>query len=329
MEDQSSTQTQPEGQGFRSDLDKNFQNSENSGLGQSPVLPQTTVAPVPPVPPKKCFAGSRFQITINNNPDYVFPQIRDYLEKFSAFQYIIACKEKAPTTGHEHMHIFVQYTRTVKLYVRFLKGAHCEKCFGSTPQNIDYIKKDGNIYYEKGEPKVPKHKIDEVWDQFIEDIHNDCIDKDSKMYARFRGYAEERLLELKEMKPYNGKLELKNYWIYGEAGCGKSSLVRQLFPANEIFNKPLNKWWDGYKGQRCVLLEDIDPDRAKILVHHIKIWADRFPFQSEVKCSTRAVCPDDYCLIITSNYSIAECFNERDADAVSRRFCEVAMPFDE
>lgn len=60
MEDKSSSQTQPEGQGFRSDLEQNFQNSENSGLGQSPVLPQTTVAPVPPVPPKKCFAGSRF-----------------------------------------------------------------------------------------------------------------------------------------------------------------------------------------------------------------------------------------------------------------------------
>ena len=321
---QENTQPDQGGQGLGSGVEQNFQ---NSGLGQSPVLPQTTVAPVPIAPPKKCFAGSRFQITINNDPTTIFPEIRDYLEKFGSFQYIIACIEKAPTTGHEHMHIFVQYTRTVKLFVRFLKGAHVEKCFGSTPQNIDYIKKDGNVYYEKGEPKVPKHKIDEVWDQFVEDIHNDCIDKDSKMYARFRGYAEERLLELREMKTYDGKLELKNYWIYGPAGCGKSTLVRQLFPSNEIFNKPLNKWWDGYKGQRCVLLEDIDPDRAKILVHHVKIWADRFPFQSEVKCSTKAVCPDDYCLMITSNYSIDECFNDRDAEAIKRRFCEVEMPF--
>lgn len=326
ISEQSTSETVQGSQGFRSGLEQNFQ---NPGLGQSPVLPQTRDAPVPADPPKKCFAGSRFQITVNNDPTVVWPDIRAYLEKFASFQYIIACIEKAPTTGHEHMHIFVQYNRTVKLYIRFLKGAHVEKCYGSTPQNIDYIKKDGQIYYEKGEPKVPKHKIDEVWDQFIEDIHNDTLDKDSKMYARFRGYAEERLLELKELKPYTGKLELKNYWIYGPAGCGKSSLVRELFNAKEIFNKPLNKWWDGYKGQHCVLLEDIDPDRAKLLVHHLKIWADRFPFQSEVKCSTKAVCPDDYCLIITSNYSISECFNERDAEAVARRFCEVEMPFDE
>lgn len=85
---QENTQPDQGGQGLGSGVEQNFQ---NSGLGQSPVLPQTTVAPVPIAPPKKCFAGSRFQITINNDPTTIFPEIRDYLEKFGSFQYIIAC----------------------------------------------------------------------------------------------------------------------------------------------------------------------------------------------------------------------------------------------
>lgn len=39
---------------------------------------------------------------------------------------------------------------------------------------------------------------------------------------------------------------LTNQWFYGPPGTGKSLGARQENP--EYYDKPLNKWWDDYKG---------------------------------------------------------------------------------
>lgn len=88
-----------------------------------------------------------------------------------------------------------------------------------------------------------------------------------------------------------------------------------------MFIKPINKWWDGYKNQEFVLIEDWDKTH-RILAHHIKIWADRYRFTGEMKGSSRVIRPK--LIVITSNYSIEECFEGPDIAAIKRRFIEVA-----
>jgi len=62
-----------------------------------------------------------------------------------------------------------------------------------------------------------------------------------------------------------------------------------------------------------------------MLVQHLKIWADRYPFTAEVKGSHHAIMPN-FQLVITSNYSIDECFkNEKDREAIKRRITEHIM----
>ena len=89
----------------------------------------------------------RFQITLNEPNKY--EQVKKLL---GDFRYLISCKEKAPETGHEHIHIYVCYSSSKRLSK--LMGAHIELCRGSNKQNIDYIRKNEDIIEEIGTPPV-------------------------------------------------------------------------------------------------------------------------------------------------------------------------------
>lgn len=262
----------------------------------------------------------RFQLTLNEVE--MFESIKEYLVQHPKFRYMIACKENAPTTGHEHIHIYVCFNRPVQLSMKKVHPAHVEKCFGDNKSNVDYIRKDGNVIFECGEPpKGDVGSIEDQWDTLIEQIHTGTVDKDSRMYARYHSYVDKRLHELKPKKTYDGKLKHKNIWISGPPATGKSRAARYC-DDKHIYEKNINKWWDGYEDQKVVLIEDIDPEKAKNLAHHIKLWADRYPFTGEVKGGSIRINPT-YNLIVTSNYSIDDCFNETDAEAIRRRMKEI------
>lgn len=107
------------------------------------------------------------------------------------------------------------------------------------------------------------------------------------------------------------------YWIYGETGTGKSYLSSQRWP--DAFRKPQNKWWDGYKGQKTVILDDLD---TPVLAHYLKIWADSYGCIGECKGNTVSL--QHTTLVITSNYSIEELFlDEKMRGPIARRFKEV------
>jgi hypothetical protein len=99
---------------------------------------------------------------------------------------------------------------------------------------------------------------------------------------------------------------------------GKSYSAREWFP--NLFVKNHNKWWDGYSGQPQVLIDDVDHSDAKWIGNFLKIWADKYAFQSETKGGTLTIRPEK--LIVTSNYSISELFFADNAlfEAISRRF---------
>ena len=77
----------------------------------------------------------------------------NYLRSLSP-NYLLAGREKAPTTGHIHAQMYVQFPFSKPLSIKKLCGAHVEKAKASPEQNIAYCKKEGDIIVEEGAPRL-------------------------------------------------------------------------------------------------------------------------------------------------------------------------------
>lgn len=60
--------------------------------------------------------------------------------------------------------------------------------------------------------------------------------------------------------------ELKNEWHWGPTGTGKSMHVRSTYP--DAYIKGNNIWWDGYAGEKEVIIEEFGP--KQVGGHHLK-----------------------------------------------------------
>lgn len=112
---------------------------------------------------------------------------------------------------------------------------------------------------------------------------------------------------------------VRGVWIYGPPGTGKSHSARHDY-GDDVYIKAQNKWWDGYSGEKIVVLDDYDC--KDVLGHYLKIWADRYACTGEVKGATVQLQHEKF--IVTSNYSISECFPDPVmCAAIRRRFEEI------
>ena len=123
-------------------------------------------------------------------------------------------------------------------------------------------------------------------------------------------------------------LKMKNYWLKGPKGIGKTSwLMTKCEELHvEVYHKNLDKWWNDFiPGEHeVVLIDDFDPNTDLTIKAMLKRWADRYPLHEEVKGGYIQFHCMDFCLCVTSNYSIEECYyGTDDAAPIKRRFLEI------
>lgn len=103
---------------------------------------------------------------------------------------------------------------------------------------------------------------------------------------------------------------------------GKSRKARTDYP--EFYPKLCNKWFDGYRGEKTVIIDDFGLEH-KVLGQQLKIWGDRYGCILETKGG--AVGSNFDKLVVTSQYSIREIWDGdgRTIEALERRFREIHM----
>lgn len=262
------------------------------------------------------------------------------------FAYICGGKEKAPTTGQIHIQgYFELYTSHSLAFLKnnLSKTAHFEQAKGNRKQNIEYCSKEKDlehgIFYEENQLGWEMDKLKEKYDakklQFYKDCRLYSMIELEQMYPTAVFEKRARIMEWRMNMPikndYSGLLKRKNFWIWGPTGVGKSRWVRQQ--GMTIYEKNLNKWWNGYDNQEIVVLEDFPiGEKARIMFDYIKIWSDRYTFVGELKNSHMRICPGQFKFIVTANHSIEETFSgipDEDIKAIKRRFNEVEIKSEE
>lgn len=160
-----------------------------------------------------------FQLTLNEVSKYT--ALKEYLTHYKSLRYLIACEEEAPTTGHKHNHIYVNFSSPIKLDVKKCEGAHLEVCRGSPKQNIAYIEKNGKIIDEIGErPKQGMKSIKELRTMNRDEVPANLIriyDSEQQKQNREKSFIG-MLKEIKEEKLEGPEV----IYFTGEPGMGKT-----------------------------------------------------------------------------------------------------------
>ena len=100
----------------------------------------------------------------------------------------------------------------------------------------------------------------------------------------------------------------------------KSGDARRLAKGS-YYLKDETKFWDLYDYEDTVIIEDMTPDIAKDLERLLMQWTDRYVVKVQIKGGRITVRPKTF--IISSAFTIAECFSPWVIDAMSKRFSRV------
>jgi len=272
---------------------------------------------------------SRFRaycFTYNNYPQ----NVEDQLVVLECV-YLVAGYETAPTTGTPHLQGFVYFrnAKTLSAARRVLQGAmpgcHLEPSKGSPRQNRIYCLKLGegdqpnDRYYERGtlpmsaedKGEAESQRWEDAWESAkLGEFENIPADIRIRQYAALKRIAQDYMPALERLTQPCGT------WIVGQSGAGKTRAVLDQIP--DAFPKPRNQWWDGYRMEPVVLVDDLDKFDVR-LGGKLKHWADAYPFIAEAKGTSLRIRPQR--IIVTSQYEIEEIWTDQETrEALLRRF---------
>lgn len=244
----------------------------------------------------------RFQLTLNEVEKY--EDLLKYLEGLKSLTYLISCKENAPTTGHEHIHIFVCFKTPIKLSIKKCCGAHIEYCKGTIKQNIEYVKKDGNLLDEIGE--IPRerggaHTVGEL--KAIEDPEElDWKQLNTWTKIHDKKKEEDQFFNMLDEIEKDDLKAPEIIYICGDSGRGKTykayKIALSKFEKKDIGKLTIENNFIEITNDRakCFVIEEFRPSQIKA-ASFLQL-TDKYGYTCNIKGSFKSIRPQ--CIIIAS-----------------------------
>lgn len=197
--------------------------------------------------------------------DYTLDDFRQqFFDVSNQFRYLCFGKELCPKTQREHHQGWLQFKDHVPLST--CKGrlgvpsVHLEIMRGSCDESERYVTKDGRVTrYGRFVCMGQRTDIDEVRVAISEGGSGlEVADSNFPLWCRFRqSFQTYRFLCLK--KKYQREYRpITVILLEGRTRCGKTRLATKY--GSFIIGGYQLKWWDGYDGEDCIIIDDFAND---------------------------------------------------------------------
>lgn len=241
----------------------------------------------------------RWVFTLNNPEPQGAPEWAEW-----GYLRFAVCQLERGAEGTLHLQGYTSFSRPVRLgFLRnLLPRAHWEVARGAEPQCVEYCTKDdtrvdGPWTFGERQGSGKRNDLDDIKRKL--DAGASAAEIADAHFGSWIRYREsfEAYKRLRPVDARNGSWKTELVVLCGPSGTGKSRLAAELAGQDGYyFNAGGGKWWDGYDGQRVVVMDDFV---GTVPFTEILRLADRYPHQVEVKGGTRTF--SSKCIIITSN----------------------------
>lgn len=214
--------------------------------------------------------------TINNYTSRDLYAVK-FLEKKAL--YIILGEEVGEKgTPHYQGYIRLRDSITMGSLAKSLTRAHLIVANGTDEQNKTYCSKQ-KVIYEYGTPSAgqgTRTDIKEVADLIRSGkiTLEDCMFDYPELYLKYSRSLEKMFNAVQPKRNTRPKV----YWRWGLAGTGKTRWAVEKYPEHYI--KDNTMWWDGYKQQQCIIIDDFENEIPyRVLLRML----DRYEYNGQVK----------------------------------------------
>ena len=251
-----------------------------------------------------------------NNPD----EAEDFIPAVAKAEctYVVVGLEKgASGTVHYQGYIELARRRRLTALLKLFKGtawegAHWEIRRGTPKEASDYCKKDGHFQTHGTLSRGPGQATLDRWAAALSVARSPTpVWDEVEPQILISHYRSLQAISADACPPQTDQDSCAGLWIMGPTGTGKTTTARRLAGLlgesvqERPFIKEPTKWWDGYRGEGTVVLEDFHPSHLKNqpeLAAELLLWGDRWTFSAQRKgLPPRLLRPKRF--IVTSNYA--------------------------
>lgn len=226
-----------------------------------------------------------YQLTLNDVSK--IEELKQNIMTYKSLRYLmIGAIEKAPTTGHEHVHIYAYFKTPVKLSIKKCCGAHVEPTKGTFNDNLHYLTKDGDLTFEWGErPHQGLKTVKELREMNADEIPPQYYNIKTKIDQK--KHDEDVFFQMLDEIKHDELKAPEVVYITGGTGKGKTytayktalkefekSKIGKLTLKNEFFDV-INENAD------CFIIEEFRPSQIK--ASDFLQLTDKYGFRCNVK----------------------------------------------